>query len=66
VNQNILTTDDLREATGYQRAGDIERCLKKNSIHFFHSRAGVWTTVALMNAAGGIVGDQLEENKSIL
>lgn len=46
--------DELKERTGYQRRGDVERCLKDQGIRFFMGRAGVWTTVDLVNAAGGL------------
>ena len=46
--------EELKERTGYQRRGDVERCLKDQGIRFFIGRAGVWTTVDLVNAAGGL------------
>ena len=46
--------EELKELTGYQRRGDVERCLKDQGIRFFIGRAGVWTTVDLVNAAGGL------------
>ena len=51
---DILELEDLRRITEYKRAADVERCLKKQGIHVFWGRKGPWTTVALINAAGGL------------
>lgn len=53
-NPGTLAFDDLRALTGYERAADIEKCLQRNRIPYFYGRAGVWTTLALVNAAGGL------------
>ncbi|MGO4700236.1 DUF4224 domain-containing protein [Dyella sp. 2RAB6] len=50
----FLTTDDLRTLTGYDRAGDVERCLTKQGVRFFLGKEGPWTTRELINAAGGL------------
>lgn len=52
--QPILTTADLQAVTGYQRASDIERCLTQQGVRFFWGKDGPWTTLELINAAGGI------------
>lgn len=57
----FLTTDDLRELTGYERAGDVERCLTKQGVRYFIGRGGPWTTRELINAAGGIKAAANEE-----
>jgi len=51
----ILRLPDLAEITGYTRAGDVERCLREQGIKVFRGKGGApWTTLALVNAAGGI------------
>jgi hypothetical protein len=51
----ILSTDDLKAATGYDRAGDIERCLRTAGIRFFYGKGGrIVTTTDAVNAALGI------------
>ncbi len=57
--------DELKERTGYQRRGDVENCLKKQGIRFFIGRAGVWTTVDLVNAAGGLQAPAKSEAYSV-
>jgi hypothetical protein len=47
----------LRRLTGYVRQADVERCLKRQGIRYFVGRSGVWTTVDLVNAAGGIAAN---------
>ncbi len=51
---NLLTCDDLRAITGYQRPADIERCLFDQGIKTFRGRLGPWTTLDLINQAGGL------------
>lgn len=59
----ILDFEALRAATGYQRACDVERCLTKAGIRFFPGKDGVWTTVDLVNAAGGLLQNQKPANE---
>lgn len=66
TNQNVLKFDDLQELTGYERPADVERILSKNGIRYFHSRKGCWTTLALVNAAGGIVTNQVQDAGELL
>lgn len=49
-----LTTDDLLAMTGYERPGDVERCLREQGVRFFWGKKGPWTTLDLINAAGGL------------
>lgn len=52
----ILTCDDLMRATGFERVGDMRRVLDQAGIRYFFGRGGtVWTTMDLVNAAGGLV-----------
>lgn len=50
----IIDFAELRRITQYQHAASIERCLQKQGIRVFWGRKGVFTTRALINAAGGI------------
>lgn len=40
--------------TGYVRVGDVRRCLERQKIRYFFGRDGVWTTIGLVEAAGGL------------
>lgn len=51
----IVETPDLLSITGYQKPGDAARCLRNQGIKVFSGRKGPWTTLALINAAGGVV-----------
>jgi hypothetical protein len=53
---SIVETDDLCAITGYERPGDAAKCLRGQGIRVFDSRRGPWTTVELINAAGGLSG----------
>lgn len=49
----LITLEDLKASTGYSRQADVERCLQRAGIRYFQGRNGIWTTVDLINAAGG-------------
>lgn len=58
----ILETADLLAITGYTKPGDAARELRRQGIRVFHGRPGViWTTVGLVEAAGGITPRQQDE-----
>lgn len=50
----VLTFDDLKRITGYARRADVERTLLEQGIRIFRGRSGPWTTVELINQAGGL------------
>lgn len=50
----VLTFQDLQQVTGYQRRSDVERCLIDQGVRIFRGRSGPWTTIDLINRAGGI------------
>lgn len=50
----VLTFEDLKRITGYGRRADVERILHEQGIHVFRGRTGPWTTVDLINQAGGL------------
>lgn len=53
--QGIVSTEELLEVTGYTRAGDLCRCMDNQGIRYFLGRyARPWTTLDLINAAGGL------------
>ncbi len=51
---SVLTFEDLKRITGYGRRADVERTLLEQGIRVFRGRAGPWTTVDLINQAGGL------------
>ena len=53
---SILTTADLLAITGYDRPGDARASLRRQGIHVFEGKGGCpWTTLELINAAGGVL-----------
>ena len=52
--EKTLTFEDLQSLTGYTRRADIERSLSAQGIKFFYGKNGPWTTIDLINYAGGI------------
>ncbi|MBY5985753.1 DUF4224 domain-containing protein [Halomonas sp. DP5Y7-2] len=54
-HQAVLSCEDLKQITGYQRPGDVARCLREQGVRVFNGRSGPWTTIDLINQAGGFV-----------
>lgn len=52
--RNVLPFADLAAAYGYSRAADVRRCLTRDGIRYFEGKDGPWTTLDLVNAAGGL------------
>lgn len=50
----VLEFEDLQRVTGYTRRSDVERALRTQGIKVFQGRKGPWTTVDLVNQAGGL------------
>jgi len=64
---NVLVFADLQRITGYQRRYDVEKTLAEQGIRFFRGRCGPWTTIDLINYAGGITTTNSERyNADIL
>lgn len=52
----LVSFEELRTITGLDRAGDVVRTLRKHGITVFIGKAGKpWTTIDLINQAGGRV-----------
>ena len=51
---SIIETADLLAITGYQKPGDAARCLRTQGIRVFDGKLGPWTTLEIINAAGGV------------
>lgn len=49
----VLTFQDLQLLTGYTRRSGVEQALRKQGIRWFWGRHGPWTTIDLVNQAGG-------------
>lgn len=50
----VLTFQDLQRITGYARRSDVERTLADQGVRLFRGRLGPWTTIDLVNQAGGL------------
>lgn len=51
----ILLLPELQQILGYERQGDVERCLREQGIRYFRGKGGApWTTIDLINMAGGL------------
>jgi hypothetical protein len=56
----VLTLDDLKAATGYKQAGDVEKCLRKNGVRFLYGKTGIYTTLDALNAAMGLQSGKID------
>lgn len=64
MTQAIVNLDDLKAATGYKQASDVEKCLRKNGVRFLYGRTGIFTTVGALDAAMGLKSGQPVNNNS--
>lgn len=62
----VLDAETLKQLTGYNRASDVERCLRSQGVRYFRGRNGPWTTLDLLNAAGGLLQYRPAESVDIL
>ena len=54
----LISTEQLKKATGYERVSDIERCLVSNRVKFLYGKNNtIFTTLDAFNAALGITND---------
>lgn len=60
----ILNLDDLKTATGYKYASDVEKCLRKNGVRFLYGKTGIYTTIDALNAAMGLQSGQIERTEA--
>ncbi len=63
---DVVSTEELKEITGFQRSGDVEKCLESQGIRFFHGKNGPWTTLDLINAAKGLTALSQSQTGDIL
>lgn len=62
VSQGVLSTEELKGVTGYERVGDLRRALESERIPYFLGKGGApWTTIDLVNAAKGLKRDALPQ-----
>lgn len=54
VHPSIVTPAMLRALSGLERATAVCRWANSQGIRTFDSRDGPWTTIELINAAGGL------------
>jgi hypothetical protein len=59
----LVTLEQLKVATGYDRPGDVEKCLRKNGVRFLYGKSGIYTTIDALNAAMGLKFDNLPDNE---
>jgi len=68
MSSAIVTPEELKAATGYDRPSDIEKCLRKNGVRFLYGKRGIYTTIDAINLAMGIKtgkSDTIENNIDI-
>ncbi len=52
---NIIGAEQLHSITGINQDRALERYLEQSNIRYFPSKNGPWTTIGLIEAAGGLV-----------
>ncbi len=65
MNQ-LLSTEQLKKATGYKNVADIEKCLQKNHIRVIYGKKGnIFTTTDAINNALGIKTEPENDDNDI-
>jgi len=55
VSQILTDFEQLQKVIGYERLGDLEKCLKKNGVRVLYGKNGQpFTTLDAINAALGL------------
>jgi hypothetical protein len=67
VSQILIDSEELQKATGYERIGDLEKCLKKNGVRVLYGKNGQpFTTLYAINAALGLKTADAREDIEII
>jgi hypothetical protein len=67
VSQILIDSEQLQKAIGYERLGDLEKCLKKNDVRVLYGMNGQpFTTLDAINAALGLKISSVREEIDIL
>lgn len=67
MSQILIDSEQLQKATGYERIGDLEKCLKKNGVRVLYGKNGQpFTTIDAINAALGLKTSDEREDIDIL
>ncbi|NOT13580.1 MAG: hypothetical protein HOP23_17430 [Methylococcaceae bacterium] len=63
----LIDSEQLQKATGYERPGDLEKCLKNNGVRVLYGKNGQpFTTLDAINAALGLKTSDAKEEIDIL
>ena len=67
-DNSIIAFSQLQQVTGLIQKKAIKRHLAENGIRFFETNHSIYTTVELLNAAGGLVFslDAVKEKKEFI
>ena len=63
---SLISTDQLKAATGCTRLSDLEKCLRQNGVRFLYGKHGIFTTSDAVNAAMGLkLDDPIDQTDNI-
>ena len=67
MSQILIDSEQFQMAIGYERLGDLEKCLKKNGVRVLYGKNGQpFTTLDAINAALGLKARGAREKIDIL
>jgi len=65
--ETVLDFPALQKATGYDRVGDVSKCLDRQGIRYFHGKKGaIWTTTELVARAAGYSGGSAKDDGPVI
>lgn len=57
TNSGLVSAEELLAITNYEQVGPMKKKLESQGIKLFDGKNGPWTTLDLINAAGGLKGE---------
>jgi hypothetical protein len=63
----LISIDELKIATGYSNAADVEKCLQRNGVRVIYGKKGyIFTTIDAINTALGLQTNQQSDTINFL
>ena len=59
----LVSTEELLAVTNFENVGPMKKKLEKQGIKLFDGKDGPWTTLDLINAAGGIKSESSNDTE---
>lgn len=63
----LISIEELKEATGYKNTSDVEKCLQRNGVRMMYGRKGhIFTTIEAINESLGLTSNDQQDSIELL